>query len=441
MRIEKIQTLEQRLCELFQPDSFIFRALTSNIRLKDITGVEFQEVIIDKRVHISYTKTSFLILALIKTVGVAKEVCISRGVPGLNHYNEGLSFDVFLSESSALTTAKMRSRTRISALDTNVLIYTSGTTAAPKLVSRSFGSLTDSVKKNVKNSKVVWGLCYDPQKFAGLQVLLQALLSGSTICGIQDYSRPDFTSLIESFISSDCTAISATPSFWRVLLGFNGVSKLKLDFITMGGEIVSQDILDKARRAFPQARITHIYASTEVGVGFSVRDCKEGFPAEYLDSSELTSKLKIIDGELYIKSTRVGTYINSLNKMVDVDGYVPTGDLVKLDDSTSRVLFVGRRNKSMNIGGNKVMPEEIERVVESVGYIKICRAYSIPHSLLGNVVALEFVKDPDCPLSLPELKRNIILECKNKLERHKIPVKIYEVASVKLSGSGKVVRQ
>jgi len=49
--------------------------------------------------------------------------------------------------------------------------------------------------------------------------------------------------------------------------------------ITIGGEAVDQVTLDQLRAAFPGARISQIYASTEAGALFAVRDGRAGFPA------------------------------------------------------------------------------------------------------------------------------------------------------------------
>lgn len=442
MRIEKIQTLEEVLKTLFQPNSTIFSSLKCELKLNDILDSEFQECLRSKKVLITYKTTGFLLLALIKTIGVAKEVCLLRNKSDNLNSDQDFNFDVHLSELSELISVEKKNRTQPKAIETNILIYTSGTTGRPKLVCRSFDSLTNSVKKRSSNSEeVIWGLCYDPEKFAGLQVILQAFLSGSSICGVDDYGKFSFKELLEIFSLSNCSAISATPSFWRILFSYKELSLLDLKFITLGGEIVTQDVLDKAIKFFPNAKITHIYASTEAGVGFSVKDCKDGFPAEYIDSPRLTAKLKIIDNELHIKSNRIGAYVNISTSVVNSDGYIPTGDLVTYNQDKSRVFFLGRKNKSMNIGGKKVMPEEIERVADCSPYIKISKAYSVSHSLLGNVVALDYVKDLNCSLSSAELKKHITLVCRDELERHKIPIKINEVKDIKLSGSGKVVRE
>ena len=75
-----------------------------------------------------------------------------------------------------------------------------------------------------------------------------------------------------------------------------------IDFkrITLGGEIADQAILSSLRKVFTSSKISHIYASTEAGVGFSVQDSLAGFPLEYLKSTnQLGIELKIIGLSLF----------------------------------------------------------------------------------------------------------------------------------------------
>ena len=73
---------------------------------------------------------------------------------------------------------------------------------------------------------------------------------------------------------------------WRQLLLFapkEQLSRCALKQITMGGEAVTQDLLDNLKQTFPTTRIVHIYASTELGRILSVTDGRAGFPAHYLN--------------------------------------------------------------------------------------------------------------------------------------------------------------
>jgi acyl-CoA synthetase (AMP-forming)/AMP-acid ligase II len=76
------------------------------------------------------------------------------------------------------------------------------------------------------------------------------------------------------------TAASGTPTFWRqaIYRDADALGAVPLEQITLGGEPVDQAILDQLREIFPKARISWIYASSEVGASIVVHDGKAGFP-------------------------------------------------------------------------------------------------------------------------------------------------------------------
>ncbi len=83
-------------------------------------------------------------------------------------------------------------------------------------------------------------------------------------------------------VESGANAVSATPSLWRQILQLPVSAGWDLKQITLGGEIADQRVLDALTSAFPGARIVHVFASTETGAAFSVKDGREGFPVTYL---------------------------------------------------------------------------------------------------------------------------------------------------------------
>ena len=79
-------------------------------------------------------------------------------------------------------------------------------------------------------------------------------------------------------------AVSGTPSYWRRLVTLGSRDALKeipLEQITLGGEIADQTLLDTLKLMYPAARIVHIYATSELGRCFSVKDGKAGFPGPF----------------------------------------------------------------------------------------------------------------------------------------------------------------
>src|SRR4029077_2918568 len=122
------------------------------------------------------------------------------------------------------------------------------------------------------------------------------------------------------------THISGTPTFWRsFLLVAPPASLSELRQITMGGEAVDQPTLDRLRAAFPNAHITHIYASTEAGVVFSVHDGEEGSPAEWLEDVVQGVNLRVSDGMLEVKTSRGMLGYSDLATPLTDDGWLRTG--------------------------------------------------------------------------------------------------------------------
>jgi hypothetical protein len=102
------------------------------------------------------------------------------------------------------------------------------------------------------------------------------------------------------------THVSGKPTFWRGFLLALGAraGEVPLACATLGGEAVDQGTLDRIAHAFPGVAIGHIYAATEAGALFAVRDGKAGFPADWLESGVDGVTLRIVDGMFEVSSPR-----------------------------------------------------------------------------------------------------------------------------------------
>ena len=129
--------------------------------------------------------------------------------------------------------------------------------------------------------------------------------------------------------------------------------------MTLGGEASPGGLLDELRAAFPDARISHVYASTEFGSVASVRDGLPGFPfAALFAESNPSSNLRVIDGELWVRSEAgMLGYAGDGSQPADADEWRPP---VTSWRSSGRVLFRGRSTEVINVGGVKVPPLPIE---------------------------------------------------------------------------------
>lgn len=332
--------------------------------------------------------------------------------------------------------SKESSSTHQEVCNTNWVIPTSGTTGTPKLISHSLNSLVRTVSHNNALKEMRWGLIYGITRFAGLQVFLQSFIGGGTLL-IPD-TIVDITALVDYLARHNCNALSATPAMWRKIL-MSPDTRLDLRQITLGGEIVDQKILDILHAQFPSAKIIHIYASTEAGVGFVVKDGLAGFPQPWIETSVRETHLKIIDELLWIKTNkRFEQKQKTENIEIDADGFINTGDLVRC--SNNRVYFLGRLNGTINVGGNKVSPEEVESVLLNHPLVRIANVYARSNPLMGALVNADIVL-VDEKIEKNDAKKQLLAYCRRELLPYKVPAMIKFVDDINLTAAGKVLRR
>jgi acyl-CoA synthetase (AMP-forming)/AMP-acid ligase II len=287
----------------------------------------------------------------------------------------------------------------------------------------------------------VWATFYDIRRFGGLQILLRALLGGSSM--VLSQASESTSAFLARATSRRVTQISGTPSHWRRALLWEAITLFDPNYVRLSGEIADQAILDRLRAAFPRAQVSHVFASTEAGVAFDVGDGRAGFPASWIDCAAAPVRLRVRDGTLRIKSNRTARqYVGTGAKtLFDDEGFVDTADMVELRGD--RYYFVGRKDGMINVGGLKVHPEEIESVISAHPAVRISRARARNSRLIGSVVAVDVVADLGSNESVAKaetLKREILQVCAERLPRHKIPATIRFVESIDLNAAGKVVR-
>ncbi|MGH7668860.1 MAG: AMP-binding enzyme, partial [Gemmatimonadaceae bacterium] len=194
---------------------------------------------------------------------------------------------------------------------------------------------------------------------------------------------------------------------------------------------------------YPSAAISHAFASTEAGVAFSVDDGLEGFPATLIEQSGADMEMKVEDGTLRIRSGGNATrYVGgALDAIRSDDGFVDTGDLLELRPD-GRYHFMGRRGGVINVGGQKVFPEEVEAVINRHPRVRMSLVRGRKSPITGAIVAADVVLEDRQGDAAPEqaVKEEIMVACRRGLSPHKVPTFIRFVPSLEVSGSGKLVR-
>jgi acyl-coenzyme A synthetase/AMP-(fatty) acid ligase len=333
------------------------------------------------------------------------------------------------------------SLTRRASQGTEWVLFTSGTSGAPKMVSHTLASLAGAIKGGGPLSQApVWSTFYDIRRYGGLQIFLRALLGKATLVLSDAAEAP--AAFLARAASRGVTHMTGTPSHWRRALMSGAAHLLTPQYVRLSGEIADQAILDSLRAQFPNAVIAHAFASTEAGVGFEIEDGLAGIPAGYFGDATRGALLKVQDGSLHIRSVRTARCYLGTQKgaLLDAEGYVDTGDILEL--RAGRYYFNGRRGGIINVGGLKVHPEEVEAVINRHPRVQMSLVKSRKNPVTGAIVVAEIVLKSRSASS-PEdaaLKSEIIESCQRELAAHKVPAAIRFVPALEVTPSGKVAR-
>lgn len=358
---------------------------------------------------------------------IAQEVGCDRIVSDRAEIADALAPDAVIAPAQAALAAPAGPRTA-----TEWIMTTSGTTGVPKTVAHDLGSLSRTVRRwRGAGMPPVWGLTYEPTRFAGMQVVLQAIIGGGRLIAPPSAAR--FEDKLQAWASAGCTHLSGTPTFWRRVLMHPASAQLDdLRQITLGGEIADQAILDALAQRFPDAQITHIYASTEAGVGFSVKDRRAGFPLDYVTAGSAGADLRIIDGHLWIRQAAAAAAAGSPD-----EGFIDTLDSVTVEGE--RVYFLGRDTGAINVGGAKVYPERVEQVICTMPEIALARVTAKRNPFSGSILVAEVL--PVAADAEPKAMQDaVVRHCRAQLPVEAVPALVRVCHELRINGAGKIVR-
>lgn len=304
-----------------------------------------------------------------------------------------------------------------------ITIFTSGTTGQPKKVVHSITTLTRAVRIGDKYKDQIWAYAYNPTHMAGLQVFFQAFENQNALVNIFNQQRSDVYKNIADY---QITHISATPTFYRLLLPFEQ-SYPSVQRVTLGGEKSDNHLYEYISKIFPKAKINNVYASTEAGSLFAAKgDCFQ-IPMAIRD------KFCVVDDELLIHKSLLGK-----SESFKFDGdYYHSGDLIEWVNKEDGIFkFKSRKNELINVGGYKVNPGEVEDVINAIEGVRQALVLGKANSILGNILIAEVQLEGGAEITEIDIRKIL----KSQLQDFKIPRKIKFVESFSLTRTGKIKR-
>jgi len=310
-----------------------------------------------------------------------------------------------------------------------VIVATSGTSGPPKLVDHAWESVLAAARLSEQWQGLGWLLVYDAARWAGIQVWMQALLTGGWLV-VPESRDPD--TVARALVEESVAVLPATPTLMRRLLSSADRSVLvrgQVDRITLGGEAADAQLLADVRGFYPAAKITQVYATTELGEVFRVADGLPGFPASWL--------WRTLPGGVRLSTRRDGELLVQLSRDT---AEVATGDLV--ERRGDRFEFAGRRSDVIVVGGAKVWPRRVEELLRGVPGIAEARVYGKPSPITGELVAAEIVLVDPLPegLTADRARTAAVEACRAGLEPAEVPRVLDVVPRIAMTSAGKARR-
>ena len=294
-----------------------------------------------------------------------------------------------------------------------LILFSSGSSGVPKACLLDLDLLLDTAKAKRRGYVTLAFLLFD--HIGGVNTIISVLGQGGTIVTIKDRSAPFVATAIEKY---GVELLPTSPTFLKMLL-ISGLDEKfdlsSLELITYGTEVMPLATLEAIAAKLPSVKLKQTYGLTEIGI---VPTKSKSPGSLWMEIGGPNVEYKVIDSILWLRApTAMAGYLNAESPF-DKDGWLNTGDSVEVDGPYLRIL--GRDSEMINIGGEKVHPNEVETVLLRAENINDVTVVSRPNAVMGTALtATVCINEPEDP---KELKRRLRKFCLERLERHKVPV-------------------
>ena len=348
-----------------------------------------------------------------------------------------------------------------------VLLYTSGTTGAPKGAALTHANIFSNIhdlnywltyreKAVFLHASPMFHIADFPAMFAtpvfgAAQMTLERFDALSFCTSVQTHGVTH-TVLVPSMINSLCQ--------FQELAAFNLDS---LDVLAYGGSPIAPALVREVRRALPKAKLLQVYGLSEAGFLTGLTDAEQtddrlqscGRPCPGID-------LRVVDvagkpvasgepGNLVARGPGIMRgYWHDIEEDLPGDessvdetaealrgGFFHTGDIGR-QDKNGYFYIVDRAKEMIVSGGENVYSGEVEAAIYEIPEVKEAAVFGIPDEKWGELVAAAVVLRPGTNLSPEELKQY----CKTRIASYKVPRHIeFMTEELPKSGSGKILKR
>ena len=313
-----------------------------------------------------------------------------------------------------------------------LILFSSGSTGKPKAMIHNLDTLIDSFKdKKEKSMNMLVFLMFD--HIGGLNTVFNALCMGACLIIPKIKDAKTICELIEKY---KIMVLPSSPTFLNLILiseEYKNYDLSSLRMITYGTETMPQSLLLKLKEVFPKVKFLQTFGTSETGISTTSSKSSNSL---FMKLEDINGEYKIVENELWLRSkTQVLGYLNASMDSFTSDGWFKTGDLVEVDGEYIKI--IGRAKEVINVGGQKVLPAEIESIILEMEEISDCMVYAEQNAITGQTVVCDVVLNKN----IENIKKRVRVFCKDRLDAYKIPTKVNVVDKTNFSDRFKKIRR
>lgn len=328
------------------------------------------------------------------------------------------------------------------------LMFTSGTTGPPKIVSLTKQNLVmNAIAAGFRlgfTEAYSWLCCLPMYHMGGFAPIIRSLIYGNELVIQQQFDIPETLHLIDTH---EITGLSVVPTMIHRFLDTNWTPPSHLQIVLVGGAPLTPPLRQRCQEI--QLPIFPTYGLTETASQITTAPPQMAFthqgtsgnPILFTDVTILDSAMTPVDagqhGQIAVDGPTVtnGYYANpSANKQSFSKNGFLTGDTGYLDQH-GRLWVTGRVNDEIITGGKNVDPQEIKSALETHPEVHEAFVIGIADEEWGERIGAVVV-----PHDSPS-REELTDHCRNQLANFKVPRIIKYTNSLPHTKSGTVDRE
>jgi len=345
-----------------------------------------------------------------------------------------------------------------------ILLFTSGTTGAPKaavlrhkhLVSYILGSVEFGAASEDDAALV----SVPPYHIAGMAAIMSSVYSGRRIVQLPNFSADGW---IDTARREGVTHAFVVPTMLaRIVdaLGDAAGAELpSLRALSYGGGKMPQSVIERAMELFPDTNFTNAYGLTETSSTISVLGPDDHRAAVASDDAAVRRRIVSVgkalpsveveirdeegkrvgpgeSGEIHVRGEQVSGEYLGRGSLVGSDGWFPTRDGGSMDDE-GYIFVEGRIDDVIVRGGENLSPGEIEDTLLDHDAVADCAVVGVPDEQWGEAVAAVIVTGEGKTVTADELREFV----KARLRSSRSPARVEFWNELPYNETGKLLRR